>query len=118
MMPGMADEDAVGVMLAVDIQIEANELRRRAHVEIDTVNAPIGFEVEDNALAVGGQLPVVLQFAFLLQMEGMGLLEGAALDVDAADKVMFLPGRSGAQVPAVLAVPERVAHRFALAEAF
>ena len=42
----------------------------------------------------------------------------ARYDEEGADEVVFLPGRGGAQVPAVLAVPHGVAHRFALAKAF
>src|SRR5262245_66347360 len=110
MMPVVPDEDTVRLMLAVDVQVEANELGRRTDVEIDSVTATIGFEVEDDPGTVGRQLPVVLQFALLLEVEGMGLLEVAALDQDAADKVMLALGGGGAQVPAVFAVPHGVTH--------
>ena len=59
-MAAVTDEDAVGVMLAIDEQVEADELGRRTDVEIDAINALIGLEIEDDAFAVGGKLPVVL----------------------------------------------------------
>src|SRR4029077_5843326 len=84
--------------------------------EVDAVDAPFGLEVEEDRAALLAELPVVLEPALFFQVRGVDLHEGAALDRDLAAELVFAFLRGRAQVPALLAVPDRVAGLLAFLE--
>src|SRR5262249_43480688 len=108
-LPLAADEDVLGPVLAVLVEVEANRLRVRADREVDAVNALVGLEVEGDRVPLGPHPPVPPQRPFLLQVVRGGFDEGAALDRDGPAEMVLLLARGRAQVPALFAVPDRVA---------
>src|SRR5262245_6061285 len=116
MLSALADVDALPLVLAVDVQVEAERLRFLADAEVDAVDAAVGLEVERDAAVLRPELPVVGQPPFFLQTERVDALQRPALDLDRSLEAMLLLASGSAQVPAVLIVPQRVAHGLAPVE--
>src|SRR5579862_5255988 len=113
-----ANEDLVFVVLAVNVQVEIDELGFLADLKVDAVDAAVGLEVDHNFLPLFAQSPPIAEFAFVLQVVWLKAGENTAFDVNLAGKLVQFFGGGGANVPVALGTnPDGIAGRLAGFEA-